>query len=233
MNKQKARLLYVEDDDYLSFVTKDNLEVNGYNVVHARDGLQAKELFKNHSFDLCILDVMLPHVDGFSLAEHIRETNQHIPIIFLTARSMKEDLIKGLTMGGDDYITKPFSIEELILKIEIFLKRNKISSPDKDLPDTFKLGSCLFEKSNLQITCKERVTTLTQKEAELLSYLCLHPNEVIKRDKILETVWGSESLVLSRSLDVFISRLRKLLKEDNSVRLETVHGVGFKLVIPE
>ncbi len=225
----KAHLLYVEDDESLSFVTRDNLELQGYQITYSEDGLKALELIKNQSFDLCILDVMLPEVDGFALAEAIRQKDKEVPIIFLTAKSLKEDKIRGLRLGGDDYITKPFSIEELILKIEIFLKRSKFSGPIQS--DSFNLGAYNFNYKNLNLKLGEQEKTLTQKEADLLKYLIENKNEVLKRSDILENIWGEDDYFMGRSLDVFISRLRKYLKKDEQLKIENIHGVGFRLKV--
>lgn len=231
MLNKKASILYVEDDKYLSYVTCDNLEKNGYFVKHCIDGETAIEAFNESEFDLCILDVMLPKLDGFSLAKIIRERNKNIPIIFLSAKSMKEDRINGLLLGGDDYITKPFSIEELILKIEVFLKRNKVNIEDFQKTHCFELGKYCFDFPNLQLIFEDQKYDLTGKEAELLRYFCVNINSVLKREDILKAVWGDDDYYLSRSLDVFISRLRKYLSHDKNINLKNVHGVGFKLLI--
>ena len=223
----KAHLLYVEDDESLGFVTRDNLELQGYQVTHFSDGKSAIEAINNdHEFDLCILDVMLPEVDGFTIAEEIRKYDSQVPIIFLTAKSLKEDKIKGLKLGADDYITKPFSIEELILKIEVFLRRRTISTPST--ATHFKLGGYEFDYNNLELKSNGNGRTLTQREADLLKLFLEQPNQVIKRSYILEKLWGEDDYFLGRSLDVFISRLRKYLKQDESLKIENIHGVGFR-----
>lgn len=226
--KEKPHLLYVEDDESLSFVTKDNLELKGYRITHCADGKKALEVLKKEDFDLCILDVMLPEIDGFAIAEEIREHNQQVPIIFLTAKSLKEDKIRGLRLGADDYITKPFSIEELILKIEVFLKRSQVVSPESDY--LHRIGQFQFDYKNLTLFTSEDERRLTQKEADLLKLFLDNRNQVLKRSTILERLWGEDDYFLGRSLDVFISRLRKYLKQDPDIRIENIHGVGFKLV---
>jgi DNA-binding response OmpR family regulator len=223
------KILYVEDDIGLSFVTKDNLELKGYDIFHFEDGQKAFERFNEEHFDLCILDVMLPGMDGFSLAAKIRAKNKDVPIIFLTARSMLEDKIKGLTLGGDDYLTKPFSIEELVLKIEIFLKRNQVGA--SNAVGEISIGQYTLDYNNLTLLKGKRKVELTQKEADLLKFLSVNKSKVLKREDILTAVWGDDSYFLSRSLDVFISRLRKYLREDKSIRIRNVHGVGFCLVV--
>ena len=225
----KAHLLYVEDDESLSFVTKDNLELQGYRITYFDNGQKAMEAVKELDFDLCILDIMLPDVDGFAVAEEIRRYNTQVPIIFLTAKSLKEDKIRGLRLGADDYITKPFSIEELILKIEIFLKRSKITVPTA--PAYLTVGKYLLDHKNLSLKYGDQVKTLTQKEADLLKMLLENKNEVIKRSHILETLWGEDDYFLGRSLDVFISRLRKYLNQDDRIKIENIHSVGFRMKI--
>ncbi|MBT8189530.1 MAG: response regulator transcription factor [Saprospiraceae bacterium] len=225
MNKE--HILYVEDDEVLSFVTKDNLELNGYKVTHAKDGKEAINYFKKDSFDLCLVDVMLPEVDGFAVAREIRSRHSQIPIIFLTAKSLKEDKLKGLKLGADDYITKPFSIEELLLKIEIFLKRRYITG-SQDMP-VLKAGNYELDHDNLKLFYDEECTQLTKKEADLLKLLINNKNKIIERSTILERIWGENDYFMGRSMDVFISRLRKYLKKDDSISIENIHGVGFRL----
>ena len=223
----KAHILYVEDDESLSFVTRDNLELQGYQITHCGDGRQALELAHSQHFDLCILDVMLPEIDGFTLAREIRKYDREVPILFLTAKSLKEDRLQGLRLGGDDYITKPFSIEELILRVEVFLRRNKISQPQA--PDRYKLGNFEFDYENLALFNEDNTFQLTQKEADLLKLFADNRNQVLKRSDILEKLWGEDDYFLGRSLDVFISRLRKYLRADESLKVENIHGVGFRL----
>jgi two-component system, OmpR family, response regulator VicR len=229
---KKARILYVEDDESLSFVTKDNLEQAGYEITYCADGRRAVETVKGQRFDLCLLDVMLPEVDGFDVAKAIRKRDEHVPIIFLTAKSMKQDKIHGLTIGADDYITKPFSIEELLLKIEIFLRRTKYLSL-LHVDEAMMVGTYQFDYQNLTLKLGEKSETLTQREADLLKLLVEHRNQVIRRAFILETLWGKDDYFLGRSLDVFISRLRKSLVEDDRIKIENIHGVGFKFHLPE
>lgn len=231
--KEKAALLYVEDDETLSFVTRDNLEFRGYEVDHCMDGITALEMLGKRAYDLCILDVMLPKMDGFTLAMRIREKNDHIPIIFLTAKSTKEDKIHGLQLGADDYITKPYSIEELVLKIEVFLKRTRIYQPGARKPDISPVGRFMFDSINQQLIDGEQRITLTHKEAELLQILASKPNTIIKREALLMKVWGNDHFFSSRSLDVFISRLRKILSPDPSVKIENIHNVGYRLATAE
>ncbi len=227
----KAHLFYVEDDESLSFVTRDNLELQGYSVTYCENGKQAMEKIRENNFDLCILDVMLPDTDGFTIAEEIRKFNTQVPIIFLTAKSMKEDRIRGLRLGADDYMTKPFSIEELILKVEIFLRRSKIATAP--VPTYLTIGNYLLDHKNLLLKFGKQAKNLTQKEADLLKMFMENKNEVIKRSYILETLWGEDDYFLGRSLDVFISRLRKYLSQDERISVENIHSVGFRMKLEE
>jgi two-component system, OmpR family, response regulator VicR len=231
MDNRKPRILYVEDDVNLSFVTRDNLEMYGYLVTHCPDGAEALTLFMPGAFDLCILDVMLPKLDGFTIARYVRERDPHIPIIFLSAKSMKEDRITGLKTGADDYMTKPFSIEELALRMEVFLKRNRVNAPQSK--NTFRLGRYEFNFENLLLTCPDEQWNLTLKEGQLLQLFGRHVNQLLKREEILKTLWGDDDYFMGRSLDVFVSRLRKYLRYDDNIRLENVHRVGFVMRIKE
>jgi DNA-binding response OmpR family regulator len=222
-----SHILYVEDDEVLSFVTKDNLELNGLTVTLARDGKEAIKLFRNDIFDLCLIDVMLPELDGYSVAEEIRSRHSEIPIIFLTAKSLKEDRIKGLKIGADDYITKPFSIEELLLKIQVFLKRKYITGSAE--LSTLKVGKYELDHDNLQLKKDGEISQMTKKEADLLKLLIENKNKITERSTILERIWGENDYFMGRSMDVFISRLRKYLKDDDDITIENIHGVGFRL----
>ena len=229
----KVRILYVEDDLTLSFVTRDNLEMRGYSVESCEDGMTALDKITTHSYDICILDVMLPKMDGFTLARKIRKFNEAIPIIFLTARSTSEDKIFGLQQGGDDYITKPFSIEELVLKIEVFLKRSKVELRQEVKNKTIHFSNFTFAPENLRLTYDDTVLNLTHREAVLLEFLLEHRDKVLRREEILNAVWGNDHFFSSRSMDVFISRLRKLLISDPAVKIESVHNVGYRVVVTE
>jgi DNA-binding response OmpR family regulator len=223
-----AKILLVEDDPSLGFVIKDNLGVKGYDVTLCSNGEEGFNVYNEKQFDLCILDVMMPKKDGFTLAQQIREKNQQIPILFVTAKSMLEDKVAGFQSGGDDYIIKPFSIEELCLRIEVFLRRTSIQSKE----EKFSLGTFNFDSHNF--TLKHQFAgekTLTQKEAEVLKMLCENKDRVLKREEILKAVWGNDDYFLGRSMDVFISKLRKYLKEDPRVQIVNYHGVGFKLEV--
>jgi two-component system, OmpR family, response regulator VicR len=227
----KARILYVEDDPNLSFATKDNLEANDFEVVHCIDGKQGWDAFCKEHFDLCLLDVMLPEMDGFTLAGKIREADPHVPILFLTARAMLDDKLHGLRLGGDDYITKPFSIQELILRIEIFLRRSKVEPSRSIMPEPpiQAVGNYWFDFQKLTLTIDHSTHTLTFREAEVLKYMVDRPGQVIKREELLKAIWGDDDYFMGRSLDVFISRLRKYLAADPSIRIDNIHGIGFRM----
>ena len=223
----KKRILYVEDDETLAFLTADNLEQH-FEVSHCNNGKEAFQLFCKETIEMSVLDIMLPDMDGFEIATEIRKRNQEIPIIFLSAKTMKEDRIKGLKLGADDYLVKPYSIEELILKIEVFLLRSQ-----KNTEKTVKLyqfADFVFEPENYLIKNETTKTTLTEREAQLLKLFLDNPNTVLKREKILMELWGSDDYFLGRSLDVFISRLRKIIKETPNLSIENIPRVGFKWV---
>jgi DNA-binding response OmpR family regulator len=221
----KYKILYAEDDETLAFLTKDNLEQQ-YDVTHCSDGETALEAFKNDAFDICILDIMMPKKDGFELAETIRKLNSDVPIIFLSAKTLKEDRIKGLRLGADDYLVKPFSIEELLLKIEIFLKRSQKSTvADKN---NYTIGKYQFDSKNYLVFTDSEKISLTQREAELLKLFLDNKNVVMKREEILKSLWGTDDYFMGRSLDVFISRLRKILANEKGIAIENLHGIGFK-----
>jgi len=228
MNYQGEKILLVEDDKTLNFIIRDNLEMNGYVVTSTVDGEAGVKAFKSGKFSLCLLDVMLPKKDGFTVAKEIRAIDDHVPIIFLTARSMTEDRINGLTIGADDYITKPFSMEELLLKIRVFLKRSLNAADSAPDQISFKLGKFNFYFDSLVLDDTVERKVLTYKEAELLRYFCENPNKVLSRSDILKQVWGSDDYYLGRSLDVFISRLRKYLSSDDEIKILNLHGIGFR-----
>ena len=230
MNENIYKILLVEDDSALRFIVKDNLELHHYLVDTAEDGEMALKLFHDSAYSLVILDVMLPKKDGFSVAREIRKTNDQIPVLFLTARSMNEDKITGLTLGGDDYITKPFSMEELLLKIKIFLRRSVHVTPLRNFStkEGIWIGKYIFDEEDLSLTCGEFQRRLTLKEAELVKYFAKNTNKVLGRDEILQAVWGSYDYFLGRSLDVFISRLRKYFSLDPDIRIVNLHGIGFR-----
>ncbi len=231
MSDSKGSILLVEDDPNLGFVIQDALSRKGYIVHLCRDGKEGLRYFNGNRYDLCVLDVMLPQKDGFSLAEDIRVTNEEVPIVFLTARSQTEDRIAGFKAGGDDYLTKPFSHEELVLRIEAILRRTKGRGAGTRQREQFDLGSFVFDHREQLLRHPGGDRKLTRKEAEVLRLLCMHQDQVLPRELVLNMVWGDDTYFLGRSLDVFISRLRKYLKADASVQIVNVHGVGFKLQV--
>ena len=228
MADYKAKILLVEDDPTLSYVIKDSLNKSHYDVVHCPDGETGWAQFMKHNFDICLLDVMLPKKDGMSLAHQIREKNESIPILLLTSKSMDDDKIAGFKSGADDYITKPFNMQELLLRLDVFLKRTK--NKEDNTPTKFDLGELDFDYTNLNLKGPNAEHTLTQREADLIRFLCLNANRVLKRDEILMQVWGKDDYFLGRSMDVFITKVRKYLKEAKNAELQTIHGIGFKFV---
>jgi len=218
----------VEDDKNFGAVMRSYLNIHEYDVEWVEDGALALQAFENQPFDLCILDVMLPHVDGFTIAAGIRKKDEHIPIIFLTAKTLKKDILEGFRIGADDYITKPFDSEVLLMKIKAILKRNSMFNSSSD-QDEFRIGKYLFNASLRTIKCGELEQKLSPKESELLRMLCIHMNKVLPREEALNSIWGEESYFTTRSMDVFMSKLRKYLKDDPSVEIATVHGSGYIL----
>lgn len=221
---EKSRILYAEDDQTIAFLIQDSLE-NYYEINHYSDGKSALQAFNSQTFDICLLDIMMPEMNGFDLAQSIRQKNSEIPIIFISAKALKEDRIKGLKIGADDYLVKPFSIEELILKIEVFLKRSKKS---EFYPQKHTVGRYNFDPKNYTLQASDNKITLTQRESELLLYFILHKNTVLKRQDILKAVWGDDDYFMGRSLDVFISRLRKVFADEQNIIIENLHGIGFR-----
>lgn len=225
----KYKLLLVEDDDNLGFMLKDSLEMAGYDVRLCRDGAKGTTAFHNDNYHLCIFDVMLPLKDGFTLASDVRKYNQLIPIIFLSAKSQKEDRIKGFKLGGDDYITKPFSLEEFLLRVEAVLKRVYKQPTTADQSHQFVFGKSQFDFKNQTLSINGKSSKLTNKEARLLKFLVQHKNQVVERDVIMKTIWEDDGYFVARSMDVFISKLRKYLVPDTSLVIKNVHGVGYRL----
>jgi len=221
---EKSKILYAEDDKTIAFLVQDSLE-SYYDISCYPDGKSAMDAFNSENFDICLLDIMMPEMNGFELAEYIREKNSEIPIIFISAKALKEDRIKGLKIGADDYLVKPFSIEELILKIEVFLKRSKKTEP---APQKYKVGKYDFDPKNYTLQTPEHTITLTQREAELLFYFTRNKNTILRRQDILKAIWGDDDYFMGRSLDVFISRLRKIFSDENNIIIENIHGIGFR-----
>ncbi|UFH55490.1 response regulator transcription factor [Spirosoma sp. KNUC1025] len=223
-------ILLVEDDPNLGQLVQEYLTMKGYPTERATDGNQGLQLFMTGTYDLCIFDVMMPKKDGFTLAKEVRMGNRDVPIIFLTAKSMQEDTIQGFKVGADDYITKPFSMEELLLRIQAILRRSQRSTDTLE-PATYQIGNFAFDYPHQLLTHNENAQKLTSKESELLKLLAQNLNQPVSRSFALKMVWGDDSYFNARSMDVYVTKLRKYLKEDPSVQLVNVHGEGFKLIV--
>jgi len=226
-----AKIFYVEDDHNLSFVVKDCLEIAGHQVHHFSKGDEALKAFTKFDYEICILDVMLPNLDGFSLVKAIRDKNPHIPVIFVSARVQIQDKLEGLQLGGDDYIFKPFSIEELLLKVNIFMKRIKPQNDMIIVQECIQFGSFRYDPDTMELIHRSAKHRLTAREVELLVYFLKNKNKLIPRRDILIALWGKDDYFLGRSLDVFISRLRKFLSADPTIKIENIPRVGFKFVL--
>ena len=230
MQGNKVNLLFVEDDTNLGFVIKDQLEMAGYAVTWAQNGADGLKLLLNHDFDIAILDVMLPKLNGFELAEELVENKPDLPFLFLTAKSMLEDKVKGLKLG-QDYITKPFEFQELELRIKNILNSKLYLNKTEVQEVSFTIGKYEFDYVNQFLSKGDSVQKLTKKEADLLRMLCLHKNEVMNRESALKSIWGNDDYFNGRSMDVFISKIRKYLKDDENIQIINIHGVGFKLAV--
>jgi DNA-binding response OmpR family regulator len=225
----KLRILLVEDDANLTFLLKNNLEAEGYSLSCCGDGSAGWQLFQEKPVDLCILDVMLPKQDGFSLAELIRMKDPQVPILFLTARTLKEDVYRGFEIGADDYITKPFTIRELLLRIRAVSKRTAVRSVPQPV-QCFNLGRLQFDYTSRELRSAAGVRKLSTKENELLRIFCESRNVIVNRNRLLMEVWGNDDYFVSKSLDVYITKLRKLLSEDPDVVIQNYHSIGYKLL---
>jgi len=233
MNHDGPGILLLEDDKNLGFMLSEHLQMNGFEVTRCLDGEDGFEKYSEGGFDLCLVDVMMPRMDGFTFARKVREVDDRTPIIFLTARSLKEDKIEGFKIGCDDYLTKPFSIEELLFRIKAVLKRSaKVIDGANSGRTQFKLGNFEFDYDTQILALNDEKRKLTPKEADLLRLLCLNVNTVISRNDILSQIWGNENYFSGRSMDVFVSRLRKYLKDDDRVQIMGVHGKGLRLIAP-
>lgn len=232
METQNKRILLVEDDPNFGTVLKDYLTMNDYSVTHAKNGMEGFEKFKKDDFDLCILDVMMPYKDGFTLAREIREKNQDIPIIFLTAKAMKEDVLKGYKVGADDYLNKPFDSEVLLMKIKAIIQRKGTDSITDSKQFEFRVGNFHLNSKLRFLTYKtESPIKLSPKENDLLRLLCLHKNDLMPRELALTKIWRDDNYFTSRSMDVYIAKLRKYLGKDDDVEIINIHGEGFRLVV--
>jgi two-component system, OmpR family, response regulator len=229
--KKKYRILLCEDDQNLGMVLKNYLELNDYEVTLERDGRLGLAAFQREKYDICLLDVMMPNMDGFTLAEEIRDVDPDIPLFFLSAKTMKEDIIQGYKLGADDYITKPFDSEVLLLKIKAILKRNEELTRESENIE-FDMGKYHFNPKLRQLIVDGRTQTLSPKENELLKMLAEHKNDLLPRERALKKIWGSDTYFNGRSMDVYIAKLRKYLKEDTNIEIVNIHGNGFRLVAP-
>lgn len=226
----KARILLAEDDEYLRELVKDALEDESYQVTDCVNGQEAIDLFDKTKFDICLLDIMMPVKDGFSVAKKIRQQSDVIPILFISTKALIEDKIEGYQRGADDYIVKPFNMKELLLKLDVFLRRTK--KMFSETKQEYQIGKIKFDYTDLRLLNDEGVFDLKQKEADLLKFLCEHPNRILKREEILTAVWGKNDYFLGRSMDVFMSKVRKYLRPDPEVVLETIHGMGYRFTVP-
>ena len=228
---EKPRILLCEDDENLGMLLREYLQAKEYDTELCPDGEAGYKAFLKSNFDLCVLDVMMPKKDGFALAKEIRQSNAEVPIIFLTAKTLKEDVLDGFKIGADDYITKPFSMEELTFRIEAILRRVR-GKKNRDRTH-YKIGSFTFDTQKQSLARGDKQTKLTTKESELLSLLCAHANEILQRDFALKTIWIDDNYFNARSMDVYITKLRKHLKEDENVEIINIHGKGYKLITPD
>jgi len=231
MSNEKFKILLAEDDLNLGILLVDYLETEGFEVKLCKDGEFALKTFENNTYNLCLFDVMMPKMDGFSLAKAVRARNKEIPILFISAKSLKEDKLKGYALGADDYITKPFDEEELLWKIKAVVRRIA-KNENETKSEIISIGKYTFDAKNQALTIDGNSKRITEKESDILKYLCDHPNQVMRREAMLEALWGENDYFLGRSLDVFITKIRKYLKEDSSLSIENVFGVGFIFNVP-
>lgn len=232
-SNERYKVLLVEDDSNFGQVLKNYLELNDFVVELARDGILGLAAFRREKFDICLLDVMMPNMDGFTLAEEIRNVDPDVPLFFLSAKSMKEDILSGYKLGADDYITKPFDSEVLLHKIKAILKRNQELQEKQHAQVEFEIGSYKFNSKLRTLDNGEETRTLSPKENELLHMLCEYMNDLLPRETALKRIWGSDTYFNGRSMDVYIAKLRKYLKEDGAVEIVNIHGNGFRLVAPQ
>ena len=229
--EEKLKILLCEDDENLGMLLREFLQAKGFNADLCSDGEKGYKAFVKSQYDLCVLDVMMPKMDGFTLAQEIRAVNADVPIIFLTAKALKEDILEGFKIGADDYITKPFSMEELVSRIGAILRRVK-GKKDKDVT-SYKIGKFSFDTQKQILVIDDKQKKLTTKESELLALLCSHANQILERNFALKTIWVDDNYFNARSMDVYITKLRKLLKDDPSIEIINIHGKGYKLISPE
>ena len=228
---EKLKILLCEDDENLGMLLREYLQAKGYQAVLCQDGEVGYREFAKGKFDIAVLDVMMPKKDGFTLAQEIRQANTEIPIIFLTARALKDDILEGFKIGADDYITKPFSMEELVLRIEAILRR--VHGKKAKDATVFRIGRFVFDAQKQLLTIGEKQTKLTTKENELLALLCAHSNEILQRDFALKTIWIDDNYFNARSMDVYITKLRKHLKDDDEIESINIRGKGYGRIVPD
>ena len=228
---EKLKILLCEDDENLGMLLREYLQAKGFTTELCADGELGYKAFLKTKFDICVLDVMMPKKDGFTLAKEIRNSNQDIPIIFLTAKTLKEDILEGFKIGADDYITKPFSMEELVFRIEAIIRRTK-GKKNKE-STVYRIGQFTFDTQKQLLCLGDDQRKLTTKENELLALLCSHANEILQRDFALKTIWIDDNYFNARSMDVYITKLRKHLKDDPQIEIINIHGKGYKLITPE
>ena len=228
--EETIKILLCEDDDNLGMLLREYLQAKGYSTVLCPDGEQGFKEFTKNKYDIAVLDVMMPKKDGFTLAQDIRQANADLPIIFLTAKTLKEDILEGFKIGADDYITKPFSMEELVFRVEAILRRVRGKKTKEST--LYHIGKFVFDTQKQLLTIGDQQTKLTTKENELLALLCSHANEILQRDFALKTIWIDDNYFNARSMDVYITKLRKHLKDDDQIEIINIHGKGYKLIVP-
>ncbi len=228
---EKLKILLCEDDENLGMLLREFLQAKGFNADLLPDGDRGYKAFLKGKYDLCVLDVMMPKKDGFTLAQEIRNVNSEVPIIFLTAKALKDDVLEGFKIGADDYITKPFSMEELVFRIGAILRRVK-GKKDKEVT-MYKIGNYTFDTQKQTLTIEGRIQKLTTKESELLTLLCSHMNQILERNFALKAIWIDDNYFNARSMDVYITKLRKHLKGDPNIEIINIHGKGYKLIAPD
>ena len=229
--EENVKIMLCEDDENLGMLLREYLQATGFSAELFPDGEAGYRAFMKQKYDICILDVMMPKKDGFTLAQEIRQANGDVPIIFLTAKLLKEDILEGFKIGADDYITKPFSMEELVFRVEAILRRVRGKKTKES--SVYKVGNFTFDTQKQLLVIGEKQTKLTTKENELLALLCSHANEILQRDFALKTIWIDDNYFNARSMDVYITKLRKHLKDDPQIEIINIHGKGYKLIIPE
>lgn len=229
--ENKLHILLCEDEESLGMLVREYLQAKGYDAELYLDGEAGYKAFVKGEYDMCLLDVMMPKMDGFTLARELRMINSEVPIMFLTAKNLKDDILEGFKLGADDYLTKPFSMDELVYRMEAILRR--VKARNKQMAVRYQLGRFVFDTQRQLLTIGDKSTKLTTKESELLTMLCTHMNDVLERDLALKTIWIDDNYFNARSMDVYITKLRKHLKEDPQIEIINIHGKGYKLIVPD